>query len=121
MEIEIIGKGRRARRVQISADLFARIKSTFASKQYLFETRTGSSLNRSNVFRMVKSAGELIGVENLHPHTLRHSWATHNIDGLGVYKVSRYLGHSDTAVTSRYYLHSTPNGDEIETSWRALA
>ena len=107
------GKGGKARDVYLSASLFAAIREEYRGRVYLFETATGGRLDRSNVHKAIQAAGHAIGIKNLHPHTLRHTWATSNLDRLGIYKVSHYLGHSDIATTARFYLHNKPTEAEI--------
>lgn len=107
------GKGGKARDVYLSAFLFAAIREEYRGRVYLFETATGGRLDRSNIHKAIQAAGQAIGIKNLHPHTLRHTWATSNLDRLGIYKVSHYLGHSDIATTARFYLHNKPTEAEI--------
>ena len=107
------GKGNKAREVYLSASLFSAIREEYAGRVYLFETATGGRLDRSNIHKAIQAAGHAIGIKNLHPHTLRHTWATSNLDRLGIYKVSHYLGHSDIATTARFYLHNKPTEAEI--------
>lgn len=111
--IKIIGKGRKLRTVFMQKSLFNAIQKIWRGRVYLFETRGGKALHRSNAWRKIKHAGRTAGVEKLHPHTLRHSWATHNLKRLGLHKVSLYLGHADVSTTSKFYIHSRPEMDEI--------
>ena len=107
------GKGNKAREVYLSESLFSAIREEYKGRVYLFETKTGGRLDRTNIHKAVQAAGHAIGIKNLHPHTLRHSWATSNLDRLGIYKVSHYLGHADIATTARFYLHNKPTEAEI--------
>ena len=57
--------------------------------------------------RYLKSFEEKYGIKNLHPHKLRHSFASIAItSGADVASVSEILGHSDKAVTLRMYTHA---------------
>lgn len=57
--------------------------------------------------RYLKKFAERYGVEDLHPHKLRHSFASIAItNGADVASVSEKLGHSDKAVTLRMYTHA---------------
>ena len=57
--------------------------------------------------RYFKKFGEKYGIEDFHPHKLRHTSASIGItNGADVVSVSERLGHSDTAVTLRMYAHA---------------
>ena len=111
--IQIIGKGRKMRTVFMPKKLFKEIAGEFGGSVYLFETRNGKALNRSNAWRLIARAGKLAGIKRLHPHTLRHTWATHNLKRLGIHKVSKYLGHADISTTSKFYIHVSATAEEI--------
>lgn len=114
VEITITGKGNRERRVFVPVDLFDEIRETFKSSTHLFGSRDGKAYTRQYVHRCIRDAGRrYLNIENLHPHTLRHSWATANLDTIGLHKVSKYLGHADVSTTSRFYLHNEPDSIEI--------
>jgi len=57
--------------------------------------------------RYFKKFGQRYGIEDFHPHKLRHTSASLAItNGADVVSVSEHLGHSDTAVTLRMYAHA---------------
>ena len=67
-----------------------------------FATR-GGRLTRQSVHSLVAEAGRFIGVANLHPHTLRHSFATHMLaGGADLRVIQEILGHSDISTTQIY-------------------
>lgn len=76
-----------------------------ASKQTgaVFLNARGGRLTRQSVHAVVSRAGLSIGIANLHPHTLRHSFATHMLaGGADLRVVQEILGHSDISTTQIY-------------------
>ncbi len=71
---------------------------------YLFLSRTGKRLDRENVFRMVKRAAARAGItKKVYPHLLRHSFATHMLEGgANLRALQELLGHADLATTEIY-------------------
>ena len=72
----------------------------------LFLSRTGRPLLRESVFRLVKAAALKAGiVKNVYPHLLRHSFATHMLEGgANLRAVQMLLGHA-TLETTEIYTH----------------
>ena len=69
----------------------------------VFLNARGGRLTRQSVHALVAEAGRSIGVANLHPHTLRHSFATHMLSGGADLRViQEILGHSDISTTQIY-------------------
>ncbi|MCC8180786.1 MAG: site-specific tyrosine recombinase XerD [Planctomycetes bacterium] len=71
---------------------------------WLFLSRTGRKLLRESVFRLVKSASKKAGIEkNVYPHLLRHSFATHMLEGgANLRAVQMLLGHASLETTEIY-------------------
>ncbi len=73
---------------------------------FLFLSRRGRQLSRVMVFMIVKECAKLAGIEkNVSPHTFRHSFATHLIEGGADLKaVQDMLGH-ESILTTEIYTH----------------
>lgn len=69
----------------------------------LFLSRSGKPLERVAVWQIVKRCAAAAGLHDVHPHTLRHSFATHLlIGGADLRVVQELLGHADIATTQIY-------------------
>lgn len=109
-------KNGKARTIDVDEDvmdLLRQLRQEQASKAlsaYVF-TQEGSAepIHPQSPTRYLKKFAERYGIEDLHPHKLRHSFASIAItNGADVASVSEKLGHSDKAVTLRMYTHSNP-------------
>lgn len=108
------GKGKKDRIFNIPKFLSARLKS-YSDKQkemggvYLFSGRKGNKMSDRNVQKIVKKATEKAGIKKeVHPHTLRHSFATHLLENdTDIRKIQELLGHSDLS-TTQIYTHVSP-------------
>jgi integrase/recombinase XerD len=109
------GKGGKTRRVPVGKSAVEWLKSYLILRrrkenienQNLFVTSLGNPISRQDVFKMVKECGEKIGREDISPHTLRHSFATHLIQNRAdIRSVQQMLGHADIS-TTQIYTHIT--------------
>ena len=113
--LRVVGKGDKERIAPISvtaaralADYLenarAELEKPYAKPTAaVFLNARGGRLTRQSVHTLVARAGAVIGVENLHPHTLRHSFATHMLEGGADLRViQEILGHSDISTTQIY-------------------
>jgi integrase/recombinase XerD len=115
--IKVIGKGDKQRLVPIGADATKYIniyKSTIRNKvpvaagqeDILFLNRRGSGLTRVMVFLILKALVQKAGIKkNVSPHTFRHSFATHLVEGgADLRAVQEMLGH-ESITTTEIYTH----------------
>jgi integrase/recombinase XerD len=116
--IRLYGKGRKERmsplgRAALEAaarylngvrPLLAAYSPATDDREWLFVSRTGKRLLRENIFRVVKVAALRAGiVKNVYPHLLRHSFATHMLEGgANLRAVQVLLGHSFLDTTEIY-------------------
>lgn len=113
--VRIIGKGDKERLVPIGKKtlhevmlyvkgerLHQEIKPKFSDK--VFISARGTSLTRQSVFLLVKNLAEKAGIKKtISPHTLRHSFATHLLEGgADLRAVQQMLGHSSISTTEIY-------------------
>jgi len=115
VQIRVIGKGRKIRKVIIPLSLFDEIRAVYRGETWLFESKSGKQLNRNNVGVQIKKVGRRIGLSNVHPHMLRHTRATDMIinKGISTKATSLYLGHSSTAITLDMYVKDRVNIDDL--------
>ncbi|WEV69831.1 site-specific tyrosine recombinase XerD [Bifidobacterium sp. ESL0775] len=78
-------------------------------RRAIFLNKRGRRISRQTVWEVVKTAGERAHIAKpLHPHTLRHSFATHLIQGgADVRTVQELLGHA-SVTTTQIYTHVSP-------------
>ena len=71
--------------------------------QAVFLNARGGRLTRQSVHAIVEKYGRVVGIRGLHPHTLRHSFATHLLEGgADLRAVQELLGHANVATTQLY-------------------
>jgi integrase/recombinase XerD len=115
--IKVIGKGDKQRLVPIGADAVKHIQiyrnSTRnqllirqGSEDVLFLNRRGQGLTRVMIFMILKSLVKNAGIaKNVSPHTFRHSFATHLVEGgADLRAVQEMLGH-ESITTTEIYTH----------------
>jgi len=115
--VKILGKGNKERLVPIGAEAskFLQIYLTEArvhipikpgKEDFVFLNNRGNPISRVMVFIIIKQLAEIIGLKkNISPHTFRHSFATHLIEGgADLRAVQEMLGH-ESITTTEIYTH----------------
>jgi len=108
VRLTIIGKGNKERKVDIEKSLFEAIRAMFRGETWLFQTKGGKPYRTTYVSYEIIKAGKRILGRRISAHSMRHSFATLAIrDGASIKAVSKYLGHSSTAITMDMYVHES--------------
>ena len=119
--VRIIGKGNKQRLVPIGEFAISAVNNYLSerwsclqraknpgpgSDETLFLNRRGRKMTRVMVFTIVKKQAELAGIKkDVHPHTFRHSFATHLVEnGADLRAVQDMLGH-ESILTTEIYTH----------------
>ena len=112
--IRVEGKGSKQRLVPISETAIREIKNYLLDRNrmvvkkgfevILFLSRRGTALSRIMVFHIIKQQTDMAGVhKNVSPHTFRHSFATHLLEGgANLRAIQEMLGHADISSTQIY-------------------
>lgn len=116
-EVRVLGKGRKERLVPLGSKSIAALTAYLARRSELSHPRTGyldpqallvgqlgKRLSVRWLQKLVRHYGEIgTGRADLHPHALRHSCATHMLEGgADLRAIQEMLGHSSLSTTQRY-------------------
>ncbi len=116
--IRVMGKGRRERLVPLSPVAIQSIEEYLElrdSKGYnseeLFLNNRGRALTRVMIFTLIRDYAQRCGItKSISPHTFRHSFATHLLEGgASIREVQQMLGH-ENIVTTEIYTHLESEG-----------
>lgn len=115
--VSVVGKGSKERIVPMSpvsiqriGEYLTEVRSTLKIKpeadNILFLNRRGGQLTRQMIFTIIQRLATLAGIKKkISPHTLRHSFATHLLEGgANLRAIQQMLGHESIA-TTEIYLH----------------
>lgn len=115
--LRVVGKGNKERLVPVGKDALKYLKIykdeirvhlsvQSGSESYMFLNRRGKKLTRVMVFTIIKQLAAKIGLKKvISPHTFRHSFATHLIEGgADLRAVQEMLGH-ESITTTEIYTH----------------
>ena len=112
--IRVLGKGSKQRLVPISPTAIKEIKLYLIDRHLvkvkkehediLFLSKRGTALSRIMIFHIIKQQTEAAGIKkNVSPHTFRHSFATHLLEGgANLRAIQQMLGHEKIATTEIY-------------------
>lgn len=113
--IRVIGKGSKQRIVPIGSSAIEwlteylkkfrpLLQKRMRSENIVFLNSRGSKLSRMAIWKIVKKYCEKANIEkDIHPHTFRHSFATHLLEGgADLRAVQEMLGHADISTTQIY-------------------
>lgn len=110
--LRVVGKGSKERVIPMNRRAAEKIKRYMhelrpgllkdGQSPYLFLTNRGAPMTRQRFWQALKILGNVAGI-SLTPHTLRHTFATHLLDGgADLRSVQKMLGHSDISTTQIY-------------------
>ncbi len=109
--IKIKGKGGKYRIVPIGSYLEKSILQFIQKREenkikspYLILSKTYKQIDRTAIYRVVRQCALSVGItRNIHPHTIRHSVATHMLEGgCDLRLIQEFLGHSSISTTQIY-------------------
>ena len=112
--IKVEGKGSKQRLVPISQKAIKEIKLYFLDRNkqnikkgyedFVFLSRRGTGLSRIMIFHIIKELAQIAGITKIiSPHTFRHSFATHLLEGgANLRAIQSTLGHESIATTEIY-------------------
>jgi integrase/recombinase XerD len=110
--LRVLGKGSKERIVPVNLRSIERMKKyirlqrveILKKKQspYLFVTNRGKPMTRQRLWQTIKKCGMELGID-ISPHTMRHSFATHLLEGgADLRSLQKMLGHADISTTQIY-------------------
>ncbi len=109
------GKGSKTRKIPIGTSAVEWLKSYLVLRRKkenieignLFVSSLGKPITRQIIFNFIKEYAAKVGLEDVSPHTLRHSFATHLVqNSADIRSVQQMLGHADIS-TTQIYTHIT--------------
>jgi integrase/recombinase XerD len=111
--IIVPGKGDKVRIAPLTKKTAENLREYLASKRkqllggnqspYVFVTKRGTPVSRQQFWRDMKQRAKGLHLGDIHPHMIRHSFATHMLEGgADLRSIQELLGHSDISTTQIY-------------------
>lgn len=116
--IRVYGKGSKERMVPIGGTALVALESYLCEARGLLHTKKtqappegsavflnarGARISRQGVYDIVVAYGKRVDLQDLHPHSLRHSYATHLLEGgADLRSIQQLLGHASISTTQIY-------------------
>lgn len=112
--VQTVGKGGKGRIVPIGRHAYLSLQEYLnqarpillkdSKSNMIFITRLGGGFTRQGLWKIVREYAKEVGMDNkVHPHTFRHSFATHLLEGgADLRAVQAMLGHADISTTEIY-------------------
>lgn len=129
--LRVLGKGSKERIVPVNLRSIERMKRYVSLQRqeilkkkrspYLFVTNRGKPMTRQRLWQTIKKCGRELGIE-ISPHTMRHSFATHLLEGgADLRSLQKMLGHSDISTTQIYTKVTTDRMKQVYSKYHPRA
>jgi integrase/recombinase XerD len=129
--LRVLGKGSKERIVPVHIRAMERMQKYINQQRgqilknraspYLFVTRRGENMTRQRFWQTIKTLGQKLGLK-ISPHTMRHSFATHLLEGgADLRSLQKMLGHSDISTTQIYTKVTTDRMKQVYAKYHPRA
>lgn len=123
LECRVLGKGNKERIVYLSPVAAMHLQEYLRSRrdfsEALFAGKGSDRIGKNGIEALLKRIGKAAGVENVHPHRYRRTFATNLLDrGMNIQDVAAILGHADLKTTQVYCYISQVN---VQAAYRKYA
>ena len=105
---------------KVALESYMHIRETIFDKKnnkYLFLNNQGEKLSRQGFWKILKGYAKEVGIEDINPNMIRHSFAAHMLEnGADIGVVQKFLGHTDISTTQLYLSYNYQNSREVYTN-----
>ena len=119
--VSVTGKGNKYREVPLNISVRKMLEQwmNVNSTNPLFPNRYGIGISTRGVFKLVDNYAYKAKLEDVSPHTLRHTFCKNAIDrSIPIDQVAALAGHSSLDITKRY---TTPSKDDLQAAVERMA